>query len=72
MRPSDLSVISFPSLGIELNPGRMIEIGPLTIHYYGAIIALGLMLAVLYCSHRAKEFGLTEDNVLDGVAIATT
>ena len=71
MRPSDLSVISFPSLGIELNPGRMIEIGPLTIHYYGAIIALGLMLAVLYCSHRAKEFGLTEDNVLDGVLCVT-
>ena len=71
MRPSDLSVISFPSLGIELNPGRIIEIGPLTIHYYGAIIALGLMLAVLYCSHRAKEFGLTEDNVLDGVLCVT-
>ena len=71
MRPRDFSVISFPSLGIELNPGRVIEIGPLTIHYYGLIIAIGLMLAVLYCSRRAKEFGLTEDNVLDGVLCVT-
>ena len=71
MRPKDFSVISFPSLGIEWDPGRTIELGPLTIHYYGLIIALGLVLAVLYCSRRAKEFGLTEDHVLDGVLWVT-
>ena len=71
MRPRDFSVISFPSLGIEWDPGRVIEIGPLTIHYYGLIIAIGLVLAVLYCSKRAKEFGLTEDHVLDGVLWVT-
>ena len=71
MRPRDFSVISFPALGIELNPDRTIELGPLTIHYYGLIIAIGLVLAVLYCSKRAKEFGLTEDHVLDGVLWVT-
>ena len=71
MRPSDFSTISFPTLGIEVNPARTIEIGPLTIHYYGLIIAIGLVLAVLYCSKRAKEFGLTEDHVLDGVLWVT-
>ena len=71
MRPRDFSVISFPSLGIEWDPGRVIEIGPLTVHYYGLIIAIGLVLAVLYCSKRAKEFGLTEDHVLDGVLWVT-
>ena len=71
MRPKDFSVISFPSLGIEWDPGRVIEIGPLTVHYYGLIIAVGLVLAVLYCSKRAKEFGLTEDHVLDGVLWVT-
>jgi len=71
MRPKDFSVISFPSLGIEWDPGRTIEIGPLTVHYYGLIIAIGLVLAVLYCSKRAKEFGLTEDHVLDGVLWVT-
>ena len=71
MRPKDFSVISFPSLGIEWDPGRTIELGSLTVHYYGLIIALGLVLAVLYCSRRAKEFGLTEDHVLDGVLWVT-
>ena len=59
--------IVFPGLGLELNPGKMIEIGPLQIHYYGIIIAFGLMLAVLYGCKRATEFGITEDDLVDGV-----
>ena len=39
--------ISFPGLGLEMNPSRFLELGPLTIHYYGMIIALGLVLAVI-------------------------
>ena len=71
MRPKDFSVITFPSLGIQVDPPRTIELGPLTIHYYGLIIAVGLVLAVLYCCRRSKEFGLTEDHVLDGVLCVT-
>jgi len=71
MSPRSFSTISFPSLGIEVNPPRTIELGPITIHYYGLIIAVGLLLAVWYCSRRAKEFGLTEDHVLDGVLCVT-
>ena len=67
MNPANYSLISFPSLGIEVNPGRTFAIGPLTIHYYGLIIAIGLMLAVFYSCKRSKEFGLKEDDVLDGV-----
>ena len=59
--------IVFPGLGLELNPGRMLQIGPLQIHYYGIVIAIGLMLAVLYGCKRAKEFGITEDDLIDGV-----
>ncbi|MBO5317637.1 MAG: prolipoprotein diacylglyceryl transferase [Oscillospiraceae bacterium] len=61
------SVISFPSLGIELNPPRYFSIGSLNIYYYGVIIALGLLLAVLYGLKRRKQFGLKEDDILDGV-----
>jgi len=71
MRPRDFSIITFPSLGIEVNPPRSFEVGPLTVHFYGLIIAIGLVLAVLYCCRRAKEFGLTEDHVLDGVLWVT-
>ncbi len=69
MIPKYFSTISFPSLGIEVNPPRTLELGPLTIHYYGLIIAVGLLLAVWYCCRRSKEFGLTEDNVLDGLIL---
>ena len=59
--------ISFPSLGIDIDPVRQFSIGPLTIHMYGIVIAFGLVLATMYCMRRSKEFGLTEDHVLDGV-----
>ena len=61
------TTISFPGLGLELNPGRYIEIGSFTIYYYGIIIAIGLMLAVIYGCRRSKEFGIKEDDILDGV-----
>ena len=69
MNPQYFSTISFPSLGIEVNPPRALELGPVTIYYYGMIIAVGLMLAVWYCSRRVKEFGLTEDNLFDGLIL---
>ena len=59
--------ISFPSLGIEINPPQVFDLGPVSIHMYGLIIACGLMLAVVYGMRRAKQFGVTEDHVLDGV-----
>ena len=59
--------ISFPSFGITVDPPRSFSLGPLTIHLYGLVIAVGLMLAVLYCCRRCKEFGLKEDDILDGV-----
>ena len=63
--------ISFPGLGIDIDPVRQFELGPLTIHMYGIIIAFGLVLATVYCMRRAPKFGLTEDHVLDGVLWVT-
>ena len=59
--------ISFPLFGLTLDPGKGFSIGPLNIHYYGIIIALGLMLAVFYCWSRRTEFGILEDDLTDGV-----
>ena len=67
MHPSDYSTISFPFLGLEINPGRGFEIGPLNIHFYGLVIALGLVLAVVYACRRSKQFGIREDDIVDGV-----
>ena len=65
------TTISFPFFGIEVNPPQMLSIGPLSIHFYGAIIAAGLMLAVVYALRRSASFGLTEDDILDGVLWVT-
>ncbi len=67
MNPNNYSVISFPFLGLEMDPGRTFALGPLTVHYYGIVIALGLMLAVFYACRRSRQAGLTEDDILDGV-----
>jgi len=69
MNPQNFSTISFPTFGIEVNPPRFLELGPLKVYYYGLIIGIGLLLAVAYCCRRSKEFGLTEDHVLDGLIL---
>ena len=38
--------ISFPGLGISLNPSTGITLGSFSIRWYGLVIALGLCLAV--------------------------
>ena len=63
--------ITFPALGLALDPPRYLQIGPLTIYYYGVIIAFGLILAVLYGCKRSKEFGIREDDLVDGVLWVT-
>lgn len=62
------SPISFPGLGIEnIDPPSGFSLFGLNfeIKFYGVIIAFGLLLAVLYCMKRSKEFGLTSDNIMD-------
>ena len=61
------TVISFPNLGIQWDPAKALTIGPLSIHFYGMLIALGLALAVVYAWKRAKTFGIREDDLTDGV-----
>ena len=61
------STISFPWLGFEWNPPRNFELGPISIYIYGIIIALGLLLAVCYALKRSSQFGLQENDLLDGV-----
>ena len=60
-------IIQFPGLGLELNPPAGFSIGPLEIRLYGLVIALGLILAVVYALRRREQFGLCEDDIMDGV-----
>ena len=67
MNPENYYTISFPALGFSWDPARSFSIGPLTINFYGLIIAIGLMLAVVYGCKRAKQFGMSVDDLTDGV-----
>ena len=40
------TLISFPGLGLELDPPSTIQLGPLTIHFYGLIIAVGMLSSI--------------------------
>lgn len=60
------STISFPGLGIAINPGYGFDIGPLSVRYYGIVLVAGLLLACIYGLRRGKEFGLSQDDILDG------
>ncbi|MBE6920468.1 MAG: prolipoprotein diacylglyceryl transferase [Ruminococcaceae bacterium] len=61
------TTISFPFFGIEWDPIQVIQIGPLSLHIYGLIIGVGLMLAVLYGWRRSRQFGIKTDDITDGV-----
>lgn len=65
---SDPKVISFPKLGWEftIDPTAF-SIGSFEVQWYGIIIAVGLLLAVLYCFPRMKRFGLDADRASDVV-----
>ena len=59
--------ISFPGLGIDgitVNK-EALSIGSLSIRWYGIIITLGIILAMLYCVKRSKEEGIIFDDLLD-------
>ena len=62
-----ISPIEFPGLGIKIDPPANFAIGPLTVNFYGLCIALGLLLAVLYACKRSQQFGIRQDDILDGV-----
>ena len=69
----DNAVISFPILGesFSVDPPRYFTVFGHNVYWYGVIIAVGFILGVLYTMKRAKDFGITSDNVIDMLLIAT-
>lgn len=70
-----MKTISFPGIGIDnfqLNPVAFsIPIfGGIEVRWYGLIITLGIILAFTYAAFRAKQEGISFDDVLD-IAIFT-
>lgn len=66
--------VKFPNLfgGTEINYFRGFDVFGITIYWYGILIAVGIVLAYLYATRRAKrDFGLVNDRVFDVVFAAT-
>lgn len=61
------TTVSFPGLGIgEFTMNKIaFSIGNVDVHWYGILITLGIVLAVLYVIWRAKGEGISSDDVLD-------
>ena len=60
-------IITFPMFGkgFAISPPEDFTVFGFTLHWYGTIIAIGFLLAYIYASKRSKQFGLTQDNLLD-------
>ena len=67
-----MKTVTFPGLGIELdlNPVLWSITEDFGIHWYGAIIAVGFLLAVYWGCRQCNRFGFTQDDVFD-ILIAT-
>lgn len=61
-----MGTVAFPGLGLEFHLNRVaFHIGSWPVYWYGIIIAAGFLLAVLYCCHAAKRFGIKQDDIID-------
>ena len=61
------SDITFTGPGWTVDPPRGFQIADFTIYFYGVIIALGLVLAVVYAMRRSKQFGLKNEDLVHGL-----
>ncbi len=43
----------------------LFEIGPITLHTYGLMVAIGYLVAILFAARAASRFGLTRELILD-------
>jgi len=70
--PLQDAIITFPLLGegFALDIPRWFTIFGFRIHFYGVILGLGLVVGAIYAMARAKDYDLTQDNVLDMLIFA--
>ncbi len=61
--------IAFPGLGLEFDINQTFSLFGIKIHYYGLLIGIGLVLAVLFALSRAKKYNITSETVLDFVLV---
>lgn len=70
MTNAEWNTISFPKLNIEIPVySNAFTIFGFEIKWYGLLIMLGLLFAVVYCFRRMKSFGIDDDRANDVVFV---
>ena len=65
------NVVSFPKLGLSFTLNRAaLKIGGFEIYWYGVLIALGLLLAIIYGIYESKKVKLDADDLFNMIIIA--
>lgn len=66
------SLVSFPGIGLELNVSRVaFTIGSLDIYWYGLVIGIGMLLALVFAFSKARSFGIDDDKMVDVILLTT-
>lgn len=68
MSSAEWNTISFPKLGIDIPVySTAFTVFGLEVKWYGIMIGLGLLLAVIYCFRKMKDAGIDSDRATDAV-----
>lgn len=60
------NIIAFPGLGIgEFSVPTSFKLYGFTVHWYGVIIALGIVLAYLFAKMKARKRDISDDTLMD-------
>ena len=72
MRGDNMHLINFPGLGLHfaIDPIAF-EIFGRPVHWYGILISVGFLLAIMVAMHEAKRTGLEPERFMDIVLIST-
>lgn len=63
--------IEFPKLGIRLEVSPIaFELGPISVHWYGIIIAVAILVALLLATKQAEKFHIREEDLIDMFLLA--
>lgn len=66
------NAISFPGLGISFDiPEVAFSVFGFNVRWYGIIIAVGFLLALIYGMKRCEQFGFNQDQLIDMLFVAT-
>ena len=64
------NLVTFPGLGLSFEVNRVaFTIGSINIYWYGVLIALGIVLAILFAFRHCTEFGIDGDGLTDVVVV---